>query len=304
VERITIFSANEINDIYSLPHLSKEEQELYFTMDVVEQKIAHSHHSLDLKLLFIIQLGYFKAKRMFFVFTDDEIREDLLFIKNKYFPAESIPDNFKIAKSTRWNQQQKILSLFDYNDCDATWRANLQERASRCVRMSAKPIYVFKDLLTYLEKAKVVLPAYSTMQKIISKAIIEERDRLSALGLKHITKEVEKTLQELLTLENNSYMLTLLKKEPRDFNYKQISQEIAKQRFLKPVYGFAKCFLPLLEISDNNIRYYASLVDYYSVFSIRRFSNGIAYIYLICFTYHRYQRINDNLAFMSRDLLQ
>jgi TnpA family transposase len=296
VERITILSANEINDIYSLPHLSEEEQELYFTMDVVEQKIAHSHHSLDLKLFFIIQLGYFKAKRMFFVFTNDDIREDLRFIKNKYFPAESVPDNFKIAKSTRWNQQQKILSLFDYHDCDATWRANLQERASRCVRMSAKPIYVFKDLLTYLEKAKVVLPAYSTMQKIISKAIIEERDRLSSLGLKHISKEVEKILQELLTLEDNSYMLTLLKKEPKDFNYKQIYQEITKQRFLKPVYDFAKSFLPLLEISDNNIRYYASLVDYYSVFSIRRFSNGIAYIYLICFTYHRYQRINDNLA--------
>lgn len=161
---------------------------------------------------------------------------------------------------------------------------------------TAKLLYVFKDIRTFLEKAKLVLPAYSTMQKIISKAIIKERDRLSTLGLKHITTDVEKILQELLILEDNSYMLTLLKKEPKSFNYKQVSQEIAKQRFLKPVYDFAKNFLPLLEISDNNIRYYASLVDYYSVFSIRRFSNGIAYIYLICFTYHRYQRINDNLA--------
>ena len=90
------------------------------------------------------------------------------------------------------------------------------------MRISAKPIYVFKDLLTYLEKAKVVLPAYSTMQKIISKVIIEERERLSAFGQQHITRDVEKTLQELLTLEDNSYILTLLKKESKDFSHKQI----------------------------------------------------------------------------------
>jgi len=296
VERITILTTSEINDIYNLPCLSEEERCFYFTMDAEEHIIAHSHRSLDMKVLFILQLGYFKAKRMFFVFTTNDIREDLQFIKNKYFPTEFLQDNFKIATSTRWDQQQKILMLFKYHECDTLWRISLQEKASRCVKISARPIYVFKELLTYLEKEKVVLPAYSTMQKIISKAIIEERERLSAFAEQHITKDVEKTLQELLTLEDNSYILTLLKKEPKDFSYKQISREITKQKLLKPVYDFANSFLLLLEISDDNIKYYASFVEYYSVFSIRRFSNILAYIYLICFVYHRYQRINDNLT--------
>ena len=295
VERITILSADEINSIYNLPLLSEEERVLYFTMDAEEYAIAHSHRSVAMEILFILQLGYFKAKKLFFTFTNDDIREDVQFIKNKYFLNESIPDNFTIAKSTRWDQQQKILSLFNYHDCDASWRTRLQERAVRCVRISARPTSIFKDIFTYLEKAKVVLPAYSTIQKIISKAIIEERERLSTFTQQYITLDVEKALKELLTLENNSYVLTLLKKEPKDFSHKQISQEISRQQLLKPVYDFAKDFLPLLEISDDNIKYYASLAEYYSIFSIQRFSRMVSYIYLICFTYHRYQRINDNL---------
>jgi Domain of unknown function (DUF4158) len=264
-------------------------------MDDEEYAIAQSHRSLDMKVLFVLQLGYFKSKKIFFTFTNDESREDVQFIKNKYFLNESISDNFKIAKSTRWDQQQKILSLFNYQDCDVSWRTCLQERASRSVKISAKPIYIFKDIFNYLEKAKVVLPAYSTIQKIISKTIIKERERLTAFGEQHITIDVEKALQELLTIEDSSYVLTLLKREPKDFSHKQISQEIANQKLLKPVYDFAKGFLPLLEISDDNLRYYASLAEYYSIFSIQRFNSMVSYIYLICFAYHRYQRVNDNL---------
>ena len=295
-ERVTILSANEIEDLYGLPELSEEERELYFAMDSEEQNIALRHRSLTTRLVFILQLGYFKAKRMFFVFSNDEIRKDVQFIKNRYFAGEPFPENFEINRVTRWNQQQRILSLYDYSDCDAMWKARIYERAHRCVRVSSKPIYIFKDLLSYLEKSRVVLPAYSTMQKIVSKAIIEETDRLSALGRKHITSDVERALKEMLTREDRSYVLTVLKKEPKDFTYKQISQEIAKQKLLKPLYDFAKNFLPRLEISNDNIVYYGSLVDFYSIFRIRQLRSDIANVYLLCFISQRYQRINDNLV--------
>lgn len=81
VERITILSINEINNIYNLPRLSEEERGLYFTMDAEERTIAQSHRSLNMKVFFILQLGYFKAKKMFFVLTNNEIKEDLQFIK-------------------------------------------------------------------------------------------------------------------------------------------------------------------------------------------------------------------------------
>ena len=48
-------------------------------------------------------------------------------------------------------------------------------------------------------------------------------------------------------------------------------------------------------ISNENIKYYASLVDYYSVHRLRQLSESTVYIYLLCFIQHRYQKLHDNL---------
>jgi hypothetical protein len=53
--------------------------------------------------------------------------------------------------------------------------------------------------------------------------------------------------------------------------------------------------LQRLEISNESIKYYASLVTYYSVYRLKLFDAWIVYVYLLCFVHHRYQRHHDNL---------
>jgi hypothetical protein len=53
--------------------------------------------------------------------------------------------------------------------------------------------------------------------------------------------------------------------------------------------------LPVLRISNESIKYYATLVGYYSVYKLKRLNQWLAYVYLLCFVYHRYQRLHDNL---------
>lgn len=48
-------------------------------------------------------------------------------------------------------------------------------------------------------------------------------------------------------------------------------------------------------ISNESVKYYASLVGYYSVYKLKRLNEWVVYVYLLCFIYHRYQRVNDNL---------
>ncbi|MCH9661491.1 MAG: Tn3 family transposase, partial [Bacteroidetes bacterium] len=88
---------------------------------------------------------------------------------------------------------------------------------------------------------------------------------------------------------------TLLKKEPKDYSLKVITAEIRKREAITPLYDYAKKILPSLEISNENIRYYASLTSYYSIYRLRRIKRETIYIYLICFIFHRYQKINDDL---------
>jgi len=157
--KITILSANMIEEISGVPRFSEEERALYFAMDSEEQDIAYGHRSPESRLFFILQLGYFKAKKLFVTPTDDEIKEDIKFIGNRYFAGTSFPVNFEINRVTRWNKQKRILHLFyNYHYCDISWRIKIQEKAQQSVRLSSKPIFKFRHLLGYPEKWRVVLP--------------------------------------------------------------------------------------------------------------------------------------------------
>jgi len=61
------------------------------------------------------------------------------------------------------------------------------------------------------------------------------------------------------------------------------------------LYRLAQKLLPELKISNESIKYYASLVSYYSVFRLKQLNEQTARIYLLCFVYHRYQKLHDNL---------
>jgi TnpA family transposase len=247
------------------------------------------------KVCCILQLGYFKANKMFYVFDLDEAKRDIRWVIEHYFP-ELNSTNIKIPKSTRIDQQARILDLFEYRLCDQTMRANLLKKALQLARISSNPVFVFKALAGYLDKNRVILPAYSSMQDIISKALAKERQRLAKIARKHINADIRKDLENLLDRQDSLYFLTILKKDPKDFGHRTISQEIYKQSRIKLLYLFAAQFLPNLEISNENIKYFSSLVDYYSIYKIKRLeSDDMARVYLLCFIYHRYQRINDNL---------
>jgi hypothetical protein len=49
------------------------------------------------------------------------------------------------------------------------------------------------------------------------------------------------------------------------------------------------------------VRYYASLVEFYTVYKLKRMDREVVHLYLLCFVQDRYQRLNDNLlgAFCS-----
>jgi len=294
-ERLRILDNQELYDLYGLPRFSFEDRCQYFTITDDEKVILSELKGLKSKVYFILQIGYFKARQMFFILRYDEIKEDIQHILSAYFLDENLLVDINVAKNTRLKQQARILELFGYQASNVAVRETLQQRANDVARISTKPIYVFKELLHFLESHRIVLPGYSYMQEIVSKALYQERKRLAALLREHISEDEKASLQALLSAEKFLHEITLLRKEPKDFSHKEIAAEIAKKQKLEPLYQFSKRFLPELDISNESIRYYATLVDFYTVYKLRRMEQTQAYVYMLCFIHNRYQRINDNL---------
>lgn len=293
-KRLHILDEEEIKAFYGQPHFTEEERTHYFFLSPMEKQKLEHLHSVKSRIYFILQLGYFKACHLFFVLDFHEVEEDVRYIQEHFFPEFQCPD-LKITKVTRLKQQQLILELCQYQNCNAAQRQQLKRKARHAAQVSSKPIYIFRELVHYLEEQRVVPPGYSFMQDTIGEALTQEQNRLTALIRNHLQDSDRQALHLLLEDSSGLYEITHLKHEPRDFRFGEIQREIRRGEQIRGLYDLASQVLPVLKISNESIKYYASLVNYYSVYKLKRFAESITDLYLLCFVYHRYQRIQDNL---------
>lgn len=138
--------------------------------------------------------------------------------------------------------------------------------------------------MNYLSEQRVVVPGYSFMQESVGKAITYEQTRLIAMIHNHLTQPNIEALKQLLSDSSGLYEITQLKHEPKDFSAGEIKREMDRGKQIQSLYRLAQKLLPELGISNESIKYYASLVGYYSVCRLKRLNKWIVYIYYVLST--------------------
>jgi len=294
-KRLRILGDDEIEAIYGRPPLTHDERDQYFSLSQPERDLFQELRSIKSQVYFVLQLGYFKSKHQFFIFDLSEVEEDVQYILEQHFDRRRLPDFRSIDKDTRLKQQRFILKLYNYRLCHAEQRRQLKLRAQQAATISAKPVYIFRDLMTYLTDQRIVAPGYSWMQDTIGSALTFEQNRLTSLINTALETSDIEHLRQLLEDSPGLYEVTQLKREPKDFSAGEIKRELRRGEHIQHLYQVAKRLLPNLGISNESIKYYASLVTYYSVYKLKRLDTSLVYLYLLCFIYHRYQRLHDNL---------
>ena len=294
--RLSILSAAEVDDLYGLPNFTPDERGLYFDLSAKESDAVGSVHTASVAVHLILQLGYFKAKRQFFVYENHTVLEDLGYIVGRYFPDKGLASVKPLSKPTRLEQQGVILKLFDYKLCDSTVRLELENKAERIAMISTHPAYILRELLHHLDNRRCVAPGYTSLQDMVSRAVVKERNRLTQKLNSAVTPEVKQQMDKVLQADDSAYRIGALKREPRDFTYKELRQEVDRRKFFQPLHAFAKTFLASAGISQESGKYYASLLKFYTVYKLQRMPEATARLYLLCFAYHRFRQINDNLV--------
>jgi hypothetical protein len=293
--RLSILTVREIDDLYGLPRFTQEDRQLYFDMSAAERELANGIHTASVEAHFILQLGYFKAKRQFFVYPCDAVVDDFQHIRQRYFPGRDWDTVKALSKPTRIEQQQTILNLFDYTRCDSVTKQELERKAQRIAMRSTQPIYIFREAFHYLETHRIVAPGYTFMQDMVGRVVTGERKRITQRLGQALTPAVDELLQALLQPDEGPYRLAVLKHEPKDFSHKELRQEVERRKFFQPLHDFTQTFLLSASLSSESVKYYASLVEFYTVYKLNRMAVPATRLYLLCFAYHRFRQINDNL---------
>jgi hypothetical protein len=98
----------------------------------------------------------------------------------------------------------------------------LRLKAQQVARISTRPIYVFRELLAYLTRERLVAPGYTVMQELIGDVLQREKERLIAVAQSHLTEGEVAALNNLLANPRGLYEITRLKRELKDFSNKEI----------------------------------------------------------------------------------
>jgi Domain of unknown function (DUF4158) len=292
--RLSLLTGKEIDELYGLPHFTEADRHHYFTLSAPE-RAAVDAHTTSVAVHLTLQLGYFKAKWQLFSYQPDAVSDDLCYILARYFPGKELADIQQPSRPTRLALQQTVLKLFDYHLCDSAAKDELECKAQRNARLSTQPLYLLREALQYLTTQRIVAPPYTFLQDMVGRVVTRERTRITHLLGQTLTPTVATQLDALLEADEHVYRISALKREAKDFSYKELRQEVARRQFFQPLYVFAHTFLATAGLSNESGKYYASLVKFYTVYKLQRMARATARLYLLCFAYYRFRQINDNL---------
>ncbi|MEO8402001.1 MAG: DUF4158 domain-containing protein [Gammaproteobacteria bacterium] len=298
IKRLQILHKDEVSAIFGVPQFNLAEQNHFFGLpkNILEKLKINKKNGKNTssKLYFILQYGYFQARHQFFSINYKDVKEDVLFIIKNYMPNDSIPHELPIRKTQAYLKNNILQFMGFNNDSDQTDQLILK-KASDLAKITQKLPEIFDDIAKHLEYKKTVLPPYSRLQDLIGAALKLEEDRLIQLVNSHLTKRASKSIEKLFQHDEAFYQITALKFDAKSFKTAEMTEEIRKLTLCKPIYEFAKQFLPKLMLSRRMIDHYSDLAKLFTVDRLSQLPKELSYLYLICYVNGRCEQLTNNL---------
>ncbi|MEI6553446.1 MAG: DUF4158 domain-containing protein, partial [bacterium] len=294
IKRIYLLSEAEIVDVYARPDFNQCEKELYFTLNTRELDILNRYSNIRTRVYFILQLGYFKAKQRFFNFNFEDVLTDVEYILSKHSDDSKTILSGQISRNYADQQKNDILELLGYQDWLPKYSLQTEARICELLRYYPKIHNAVRQLLSYFESQNIIAPTYRKLQDMFTGAFSSEEKRLDAIILS-IPRRKKKQFADLIALDDGISQLNIIRADQKNFKYTAVRYEVDKAQKISDLYEFAKNFIPKLKLSKNAIRYYADVAEQYTTSRLRRLSKSQQLLHAICFIYHRYQQIMDNL---------
>ncbi len=243
---------------------------------------------------YLLQVGYFRASRKFYKFKFSDAKEDTRYIINRYFPTFKLTKN-NVSKDKHYEGQDAILKIYGYRKYSSEFEAELEKQAYRLSKIDMALRFIFDELLHFCESKQIVRPQYSTFQKLVSKAVIREENRLTERLTRALDSASREKLDELVTNINTISELSMLKKDLKGFMTTEMETESDKRKSIAELFEKSRKIIPDLNISKHNIQYYSDLCEYYDTCRLNGFSKKKSRLYMLCFIWQRFIKINDHL---------
>lgn len=253
-KRLSVLSEAEYEALYGLPNFDDSQQLDFLSLTEAELVLATGRPGIPAQVYCILQIGYFKAKQTFFRFDWTDVADDVAFVLSRYCQGEAF-ERKAITDHEHYTQRRLIADLFGYRQWSGEFLPQLAQQSAQIVRRDVTPGFVVAELIVWLNDHKIVRPAYTTLQDLISDALSTERRRLANLLAGVLDDSAQSALAQVIVRDGTLSELAVLRQDAKDFRWRQMANEREKRVKLEPLYRIAKTLLPRLGISQQNVLY-------------------------------------------------
>ena len=293
-KRLLILSESEIHGLYERPQFTAEQRRYFFALNDQEKDVINQLRSRKYRCMAIALLGYFKSKPVLLEPKFKEMLLDLQFIADTHFDGLKLR-RFTINRVQKARIYEKVFFLMNYSQWSiARHNSDLINYLTEQIRAWALPRHLFDAAIEYLSSQNISIPAYSTLQKIITRVITQEQIRLIEDVNQLISQDLKKTLYDIVK-GDDTLPLRRLRQSARNFTGTELEKELAVHRHIQHWVPEVNVILSKLSLSQKNQQYLAERVDYYGA-KMKRQSVGKQRLYLLCYVQSRWQQALERIA--------
>lgn len=298
-----LLTAQEKCDIYGIPSLNDAERREYFSFNNVELKVLKRFQNINDAIYFAISLVFFKLKKTLISFTYRDVTAERRHIMSRYFPGRTFPKTLCRNSKVKTRLEKAVLDVCGYKRYQTKLHAkDLKQSLGKIASQYPRQRQLCKTLLDMLIEKRIAIPALSQLQVLVAEIWQVEKQRVVNTYQRHTRNADRKLILSLLEQTDRFHKIISIRKDMKGFNTEQLEQEIKKHSELNSIFVLAKEILPKLRLPQMTVNYYGNLATYYNGYRLREINTFDAQLYLLCYSFNRFQVLNDNLleAFKHR----
>lgn len=297
MSRVSILTDSEKLEFDSPPVLPSDIKPLYFNVTKELENTIKKLRTPTNKAGFLLQYGYFKACKRFFVGSKFH-RGDIEYVTMVLGINFSTINLSQYKKKIPTDHQVIILKLMDYKPFDEKASTLIEKEIAKQITQFSGPKEIFTNILGLLDKQRTEIPSYHRLSELISRHYLTSEDKLVKLVSQRISISNCEKLDALLNAKKERARGTLS-------NLTIINQSIkpkAIQASLNTFHKINTLFKSLLSIietlglAQHSCSYYATWIAKAKLSQIKQFPNkNKMYLYLIAFIQHQFYLRQDAL---------
>ncbi|PMC34622.1 DDE transposase [Bacillus sp. UMB0899] len=273
----------------------------YFTFSKRDLEIVNKRRREENRLGFAVQLAVLRYPGWPYTHIKSISNSVLQYISKQIGASPSSLSHYPQRENTLWDHLKEIRSEYDFITFTLREYRMTFKHLHQLALENGDAIHLLHECIDFLRKNKIILPAITTLERIVWEARAMAEKKLFNTVSQSLTNEQKEKLEEIITLqhpsESNKTILGWLKEQPGHPSPETFLKVIERLEYIR---GIGLETVSISHLHRNRLLQLSRLGSRYEPYAFRDFQEDKRYSILTVYLLNLTQELTDK-AFEIHD---